>query len=159
MYDKMDENVRKSLWLRAYHKAGWVYANKALSVRDTFVQVCLVGQRSDGQDGPPDMAASAQVEAETLAKLVMIHLLPVASQQTSSCHYLHDKYACAVSVLGLRRRSCLFSPHVHGHKCLQQMTERNALLLGTLLQCLAQHQDDWQIATLVGTLPVFLAHC
>ena len=85
MYDKMDENVRKSLWLRAYHKAGWVYAKKALAVRDAFVQVCLIGQRSDGQDGLPDMAASAQVQAEISAKLVMTHLLPVASQHATFC--------------------------------------------------------------------------
>ena len=60
-YDEVDVHVRKLLWLRALEQHGRAFADSALAVRDTFVQVCLIGQQADATAGPPDMQQSAQV--------------------------------------------------------------------------------------------------
>ena len=61
VYDELDENVRRALWLRAYDKAGRADADKALAIRDRFVQVCLMGQSTERPGAPADIAMSAQV--------------------------------------------------------------------------------------------------
>ena len=60
-YDEVDVHVRKLLWLRALEQHGRAFADSALAVRDTFVQICLIGQQADATAGPPDMQQSAQV--------------------------------------------------------------------------------------------------
>ena len=40
---------------------GEKFANGAVAIRDTFVQMCMMGQRTDNQGGPPDMQQSYQV--------------------------------------------------------------------------------------------------
>ena len=60
-YNQMDVLIRKQLWLRASRNWSSGYANKALTIRDCFVQVCLLAQRPDGQTGAPDMQHSRQV--------------------------------------------------------------------------------------------------
>ncbi len=60
-YNEVDLLVRKMLWWRAFKAHGVAFANAALVVRDTFVQVCFMAQRTDGQAGCPDIHESAQV--------------------------------------------------------------------------------------------------
>ena len=60
-YNEVDLLVRKMLWWRAFKAHGVAFANAALVVRDTFVQVCCMAQRTDGQAGCPDIHQSAQV--------------------------------------------------------------------------------------------------
>ena len=60
-YDEFDQRVRKLLWLRALCKLGVQYADAALAIRDTFVQVCLIGCTADHQPGPPTVQQAAQV--------------------------------------------------------------------------------------------------
>ncbi len=60
-YNEVDLLVRKMLWWRAFKAYGVAFANAALLVRDTFVQVCFMAQRTDGQAGCPDIHQSAQV--------------------------------------------------------------------------------------------------
>ncbi|KAL0021424.1 hypothetical protein WJX79_005613 [Trebouxia sp. C0005] len=59
-YNEVDVLVRKMLWWRAFKAHGVAFANAALVVRDAFVQVCLMAQRTDGQAGCPDIHQSAQ---------------------------------------------------------------------------------------------------
>ncbi|DBA78805.1 hypothetical protein WJX77_001831 [Trebouxia sp. C0004] len=59
-YNEVDLLVRKMLWWRALKAHGVAFANAALIVRDTFVQVCFMAQRTDGQAGCPDIHQSAQ---------------------------------------------------------------------------------------------------
>ena len=74
-YDEVDLLVRKMLWWRAFKARGVAFANAALVVRDTFVQVCFMAQRTDGQAGCPDIHQSAQVGDKLLqAKLTIVLL-------------------------------------------------------------------------------------
>ncbi|KAL0053317.1 hypothetical protein WJX82_004176 [Trebouxia sp. C0006] len=59
-YNEVDLLVRKMLWWRAFKARGVAFANAALVVRDTFVQVCFMAQRADGEAGCPDIHQSAQ---------------------------------------------------------------------------------------------------
>ncbi len=61
-YDEMDVHIRNMLWLRARDVKGRAFASTALAVRDTFVQVCLMGRRTDAEVGLPNMQQSAQVQ-------------------------------------------------------------------------------------------------
>ena len=65
-YNEVDVLVRKMLWWRAFKAHGVAFANAALVVRDAFVQVCLMAQRTDGQAGCPDIHQSAQVGSKLL---------------------------------------------------------------------------------------------
>ena len=63
-YDKFDFCLRKVLWLRALNEGGQALADAALADRDTFVQVCLLGQRPGCQAGlsePPSVQQATQV--------------------------------------------------------------------------------------------------
>lgn len=61
MYSERDLVVRKLLWLRMLNKQGADDANMALAARDTFVQVCLMGQRPDGKPGVPSVELAQEV--------------------------------------------------------------------------------------------------
>ncbi len=72
-YNEVDLLVRKMLWWRAFKARGVAFANAALVVRDTFVQVCFMAQRADGEAGCPDIHQSAQVGNKLLqAKLTLV---------------------------------------------------------------------------------------
>ena len=60
-YDKFDFCLRKLLWLRALLQFGRPLAGLALTYRDNFVQVCLLGQRPGSCSGPPSVEQAAQV--------------------------------------------------------------------------------------------------
>lgn len=64
MYYEGDLVVRKLLWLRMFNKQGADAANMALAVCDTFVQLCLMGQRPDGKPGVPSVEDAQEVCAQ-----------------------------------------------------------------------------------------------
>lgn len=61
MYNECDLVVRKLLWLRMFNKQNADAANIALDVRDTFVQVCLMGRRPHGKPGIPTVQDAQKV--------------------------------------------------------------------------------------------------
>jgi len=72
-YNEVDLLVRKMLWWRAFKAHGVAFANAALVVRDTFVQVCCMAQRTDGQAGCPDIHQSAQVGNKLGKMTIVLH--------------------------------------------------------------------------------------
>ena len=72
VYSECDLVVRKLLWLRVMKQQGADDANMALAARDTFVQVCLMGQRPDGKPGVP----SVELAQEVCAPLALLPLDP-----------------------------------------------------------------------------------
>ncbi len=78
-YNEVDLLVRKMLWWRAFKAHGVAFANAALNVRDTFVQVCFMAQRIDGQAGCPDIHESAQVGNK------LLHATAIKNGQADDC--------------------------------------------------------------------------
>ena len=118
VYSECDLVVRKLLWLRMMNKQGADDANMALAARDTFVQVCLMGQCPDGKPGVP----SVELAQEVCAPLALLPLDP------STCAFVGSHtvdYSSVASGYGVHLTACKHGHALLGYNCKIQLPRQS----------------------------------